>query len=58
MKLDIDDVEVYIRECKDVVIKCPKCGARNMFYDVNCGETLSEECRGCGQTLEYCVSDF
>ena len=58
MKLDIDDVEVYIRECKDVVITCPKCGARSFFYDVDCGETLSGECWGCYQPLEYYVSDF
>lgn len=32
-------IEVSTRTCKDVEIECPKCGEKNIFYDVDCGET-------------------
>lgn len=31
---------------------------KNIFYDVDCGETNYEKCWSCDETLEFYVSDF
>ena len=51
------EIKVSTRECKDVEIKCPNCGEKNIFYDVDCGETNSERCWSCDEILEFNVSD-
>ena len=57
MKIEKDKVKIITRECEDVEIECPRCGEKNIIYDVDCGETNYGECWNCYETLEFYVSD-
>lgn len=57
MKIEKDKVKIITRECKDAEIECPRCGEKNIIYDVGCGETNYGECWNCYETLEFYVSD-
>lgn len=58
VKIEKDKIQVSTRECKDVEIKCPSCGEKNIFYDVDCGEANYKECWNCNENFEFYVSDF
>lgn len=56
--MKIDKIEISTRTSKDVEFKCPKCGMKNIHYDVDTGKMNFRYCDYCGEAVEYFVDDF
>jgi uncharacterized paraquat-inducible protein A len=53
-----DDIDISIREVKDVEYECPQCHLVINCYDVNCGEYNKSECPRCGQKVKFFINDW
>ena len=53
-----NDIDIYIRETKDVEYKCPKCKEKQTICNVNLGEYTNTKCYKCGYEVKFFVNDF
>ena len=53
-----NEIDITIRQVKDVEYTCPKCKHNIRLWDVDTGEYNEIECVNCGYIVKFYVSDF